>query len=340
MSNKKETQNPEIQSKNSKKKKSKTLLIVVISIFMITLICVASSIAAYFYIKNKNKDTTNEQQEEESESDEEKEDDETEDGNFEYSEEGTVNYINIEISEISDVDKYSAHLTYDTFNMSFEYPKYWGEVEGYIYTGGYCYPTGSTYEIYFSDNEYIELVGATSDCDYQGGDVCPVYDGFTGTDDLKVDIYQEFDRDNYENFDPLAYNDRLHFGYQDLNIGESAISFYYAPSCICSHLGFRKNVVINTSLSKFTGMYIILDIVSPLNNTLASKGESAQTYYGLSNQYPDEETYKDYQQNYYDTYLYLIDQIKDSIENNSMDYLMKNQIEEFDEFIESIEFGS
>lgn len=328
-------------------KNRKYLIYIVVSLIGICIFFIISA-AVYWFIIRKNKpkletgsfiyeiETTNDEEDEAPEDEESLDDEEPVSADQDYTEEEGVTNINVEKTEVAGQEKYSVELTGNGFNMAFTYPKFWGDVEGYIYDGGYC-PTGSRFSVTFDGNPFIRITGASKDCSYQGGDVCPIYDGFNGVDNLR----ESFCNYDLENFDPGYYNSRYHFACEDLNLGKESMSYYYGPSYACAgYLGFRKIVVINTTMDDFTGMIIDLNVITHEDGNLAARAKEAEIYYGLTNEYPENEYYKDYENNRVEEYAYIFDVIKDSLEDTSKaSYITRNQIIEFDEFIETIQFN-
>jgi hypothetical protein len=213
-------------------------------------------------------------------------------------------------------------FTGDEVNISFEYPATWGEATEEITTaanGGYL--SGSTFEISFSENPRLVLYGTSSDFEIGGvGDPCPMHFLFGGDEDMTTDSICDTD---VEDYDPTGLG-HFYFSCADEELGDSAISYYYGPSTTCMVFGFQKIVDINSPQAEYPGIRAVMSLVSTGDLrmvyradriTSGEDGVLEEMFLGAWNGVYDELSSESYE-----------------------NYLMQQQLEELETFLETIEF--
>lgn len=217
-------------------------------------------------------------------------------------------------------------FTGEEVHVSFEYPATWGEAEENITdaeTGGYI--SGNNFEISFTNNPYVRLYGVSSDFEIGGiGDPCGLVPFFKGNGDIEAsDICSE----DLADYDPQGMG-AFYFGCEEEDLGESAFSYYYGPTGTCAILGFVKAVDIDSPQEEYPGIRIAMTLGREDNLAFVDLGERLvgssvgvdQTNYlkarflEIWNGVYDELTGEDYK-----------------------DYLMQQQLEEFETFVGTVE---
>ncbi|MDD3648285.1 MAG: hypothetical protein PHS44_07370 [Candidatus Dojkabacteria bacterium] len=237
-------------------------------------------------------------------------------------------------SETTDESDKKSYLS-KNFKMTFTYPSKWGDVTENLDEIN----NNKEIEITFTDNPYIELVGINANYDLKGmgiGEVCPIFKYFNGwenTDRVCTD-------NSNQDIDLRHMGGDKYFGCSESSLGTGSQVYYYGPSMYCAGtLGFMKIVDINTPNTEFPGVRAMLSTANSEITPLALQAE----YYMKIEDYElfgidDYNKGKDY---YYQEYEATWNSIKNGImdTNENKDYLAKEQLSEFEAFLNTIEFN-
>lgn len=223
----------------------------------------------------------------------------------------------------TDINKYLDY-TSNNFKIKFSYPAEWGNVNERLLEA-----EGTEQKeviVTFSNNPYLRMEGVTSDFDPGSiGDVCPILAYFKGWDKSNGTVCDQYGKE-------FTYNSTgpYYFGCLEGNLGTGSISYYYGPTNHCaSYTGFLKIIDINTSTEDYPGVKLVLQITNSRAKDLAGTGKE-------SSNVNDERLINEYKENYLEIWEAIRDDIKGT--KTDRDYTTKKQLEEFDAFVETIQF--